>query len=191
MRESEKLATAGRLAASIAHEINNPLEAITNLIYLARRAKDLPEVEQHLSVADEEELRRVALLTSQSLRFYKRSGAPQALKPSDLLDSVLDVYGRRLESARIRVERRERMCDSIVCFESELRQVISNLVCNAADAMKLKGGRLVARTREDGIRALYPLPGPGALRLWNATAARSGRSFGVGLVLCRSRSLKH
>ena len=104
-------------------------------------------MEQHLSLADAE-LRRVALLTSQSLRFYKQSTAPQAVKPSDLLDSVLDVYGRRLESAGIRIERRERMCDSIVCFESELRQVLSNLVRNAADAMKGKGGRLIARTRE-------------------------------------------
>ena len=146
LRESEKLATAGRLAASIAHEINNPLEAITNLIYLARRAKDMGEVEHHLSIADAE-LRRVALLTSQSLRFYKQSTAAQAVRPSDLLDSVLDVYGRRLDGSGIRVERRERTCDSVVCFESEIRQVISNLVRNAADAMK-SGGRLLARTRE-------------------------------------------
>lgn len=156
LRESEKLATAGRLAASIAHEINNPLEAITNLIYLARRAHDLDEVEQHLSVADAE-LRRVALLTSQSLRFYKQSSAPQACKPTDLLDSVLDVYARRLQSLSIRVEKRERTCDSIVCFESELRQVLSNLIRNAMDAMKGRGGgRLIVRTREanDWVRDL-------------------------------------
>ena len=147
LRESEKLATAGRLAASIAHEINNPLEAITNLIYLARQATDLAEVEEHLAVADDE-LRRVALLTSQSLRFYKQSTAPTAVRPSDLLDSVLDVYARRLEAGNIRVERRERMCDSVVCFESELRQVLSNLVRNAMDAMPAAGGRLLVRTRE-------------------------------------------
>lgn len=148
LRESEKLATAGRLAASIAHEINNPLEAITNLIYLARHAPTLEVVEQHLSTADAE-LRRVALLTSQSLRFYKQSSAPQAVKASDLLDSVLDVYVRRLQSLRIHVEKRERTCDSIVCFESEIRQVISNLIRNAIDAMKPSGGgRLIARTRE-------------------------------------------
>lgn len=147
LRESEKLATAGRLAASIAHEINNPLEAITNLIYLARRSATMDEAEQHLSVADAE-LRRVALLTSQSLRFYKQSSAPQAVKASELLDSVLDVYERRLQSMGVRVERRERTCDSIVCFESEIRQVISNLVRNAMDAMKgCGGGRLIARTR--------------------------------------------
>src|SRR5579875_2749765 len=147
LRESEKLATAGRLAASIAHEINNPLEAITNLIYLARRAKTHAEVEQHLGGADAE-LRRVALLTSQSLRFYKQSSAPQAVRPSDLLDSVLDVYSRRLDANGIRVEKRERMCDSIVCFESELRQVLSNLVRNSMDAMRGAGGRLLVRTRE-------------------------------------------
>ena len=148
LRESEKLATAGRLAASIAHEINNPLEAITNLIYLARHSSTMDEVEQHLSIADAE-LRRVALLTSQSLRFYKQSSAPQAVKPTELLDSVLDVYARRLQSMGVVVERRERTCDSIVCFESEIRQVLSNLVRNAMDAMKGRGGgRLVARTRE-------------------------------------------
>ena len=146
LRESEKLATAGRLAASIAHEINNPLEAITNLIYLARRATDLAEVEEHLAAADDE-LRRVALLTSQSLRFYKQSTAPTAVRPSDLLDGVLDVYARRLETAGIVVERRERMCDSVVCYESELRQVLSNLVRNAMDAMRGVEGRLLVRTR--------------------------------------------
>ena len=150
LRESEKLATAGRLAASIAHEINNPLEAITNLIYLARHAATLEEVEQHLAFADAE-LRRVALLTSQSLRFYKQSTAPQAVKPSELLDSVLDVYARHLQSSGIQVEKRERGSGSILCFESELRQVLSNLVRNAMDAMKGRGGgggRLMVRTHE-------------------------------------------
>lgn len=147
LRESEKLATAGRLAASIAHEINNPLEAVTNLIYLARRSPSIEEAEVHLGMADAE-LRRVALLTSQSLRFYKQSSAPQAVKGSDLLDSVLDVYNRRLEGLRIQVQKRERTCDSIVCFESELRQVLSNLIRNAMDAMRTRGGRLLIRTRE-------------------------------------------
>ena len=148
LRESEKLATAGRLAASIAHEINNPLEAITNLIYLARRAPNLQEVEEHLSIADAE-LRRVALLTSQSLRFYRQSSAPQAVKPTDLLESVLDVYARRLHGMSIEVQRRERACDSIICFESEIRQVLSNLVRNAMDALQGRsGGRLIVRSRE-------------------------------------------
>ena len=157
LRASEKLATAGRLAASIAHEINNPLEAVTNLIYLARHAESMHEVEDHLSLADEE-LRRVALLTSQSLRFYKQSTAPQAVRATNLFDSVLDVYGRRLEQGSIQVERRERTCDSIVCFESEIRQVLSNLVRNSMDAMK-GGGRLLARVRaatnwRDGTRGV-------------------------------------
>ena len=147
LRESEKLATAGRLAASIAHEINNPLEAITNLIYLARRSENMEEAESHLSLADAE-LRRVALLTSQSLRFYKQSSAPTAVRPCDLLDVILDVYARRMSSMHIVVDKRERTCDAIVCFESELRQVLSNLVRNAMDAMREGGGRLSARTRE-------------------------------------------
>ena len=200
LRESEKLATAGRLAASIAHEINNPLEAITNLIYLARRAENMEEAEAHLSLADSE-LRRVALLTSQSLRFYKQSSAPQAVQPCDLIDVVLDVYSRRMSSMRIEVDKRERTCASIVCFESELRQVLSNLVRNAMDAMRERGGRLLARTREathwrDGTRGvLFTVADTGdgmsrevKGRIFDAFYSTKGNS-GTGLGLWVSREI--
>ena len=144
---SEKLAAVGRLAASIAHEINNPLESVMNLIYLARQSENNESMRDYLTQADKE-LQRVAHITSQSLRFYKQSTKPQAVRPSSILDAVLELYNGRLESANVRVERRERMTQSIVCMESEIRQVLSNLIRNAIDAMEGAGGRLLVRTHE-------------------------------------------
>jgi two-component system sporulation sensor kinase C len=147
LRESEKLAAVGRLAASIAHEINNPLESVMNLIYLARQLGSDGVLREYLAQADKE-LQRVAHITSQSLRFFKQSTKPSAVSPSGLLDAVLDIYSGRLENADVRVERRYRMIGSIVCMESEIRQVLSNLVRNSFDAMKGSGGRLLVRSRE-------------------------------------------
>jgi two-component system sporulation sensor kinase C len=147
LRESEKLAAAGRLATSIAHEINNPLEAVTNLVYLARGKCNDPEAEQLLGMA-EKELRAVAHITAQSLRFYRQSTKATAVRPVDLISTVLDLYEKRFVERGIVVTRKDSMSESIVCFESEIQQVISNLVRNAIDAMSKSGGRLVVRTRE-------------------------------------------
>ncbi len=151
LRESEKLAAVGRLASSIAHEINNPLEAVMNLVYLSQHA--LPEIEEtavsrrHLSRVDLE-LQRIKLVTAQSLRFYKQSNAPEAVRCEELLTSILDIYAPRMANFGIVVERRERFAEHIVCVASEVRQVLSNLVSNAIDAMRNRGGRLFVRTRE-------------------------------------------
>ena len=147
LRESEKLAAVGRLAASIAHEINNPLESVTNLLYLARREEDDSTRDEYLEAA-ENELGRVSHLTSQSLRFYKQSSKPQAIRPVDLITAVLGIYSVKLLNYSIAVERRDGMSESIVCLESEIRQVLSNLVRNAMDAMQGRNGRLLIRTRE-------------------------------------------
>jgi two-component system, sporulation sensor kinase C len=151
LRESEKLAAVGRLASSIAHEINNPLEAMMNLLYLAQN--NLPEIEGNADTAEylrhlDEELQRVKLITARSLRFYKQSHGPEAVLASALLNSVLDVYAPRLLNYNVRVERRERSTEHIVCLVSEIRQVFSNLVTNAIDAMSKDGGRLLIRTHE-------------------------------------------
>ena len=146
-RESEKLAAAGRLATLIAHEINNPLEAVTNLVYLARGKCHDPEIELLLGRA-EHELRAVARITAQSFRFYRQSTKATAVRPVDLISTVLELYERRFVERDIVVTRKDSMSESIVCFESEIQQVISNLVRNAIDAMSKSGGRLVVRTRE-------------------------------------------
>jgi PAS domain S-box-containing protein len=146
LRESEKLAAVGRLASSIAHEINNPLESVMNLLYLAQQESDLPKLMTYLAQADKQ-VQRVSLITSQSLRFYRQSSKPQAVKPCELLESVLDLYESRAEHSRVRIERRERSTELIVCLESEIRQVLNNLVRNAIEAMGSSGGRLPIRSR--------------------------------------------
>lgn len=147
LRESEKLAAVGRLASSIGHEINNPLEAVMNLIYIAERMDIPAEAKEVLAQADRE-LQRVKHITSQSLRFYKQSTQARAVGCSELLETVLHLYETRLQNAAVAVELRERSSRSIVCMESEIRQVLNNLVSNAIDAMQASGGRLLIRTRE-------------------------------------------
>ncbi len=144
--QGEKLAAVGRLASSIAHEINNPLESVINLIYLSRKYAQLPEVQRLLDAADEE-LRRVAVIATQTLRFHKQSTKPQAVSASDLFSTVLSIYEGRLKNSNIVVSRRIRATKPVVCFEGDIRQVLSNLIGNAIDAMP-RGGRLLLRSRE-------------------------------------------
>jgi PAS domain S-box-containing protein len=144
--QSEKLAAVGRLASSIAHEINNPLESVMNLIYLARSHARVPEAQQYLDLADQE-IRRVSIIANQTLRFHKQSTNPQAVKSLDLYNSVLSIYEGRLRNSNISVERRLRTEQPVMCFEGEVRQVLSNLISNAIDAMPT-GGRLLLRDRK-------------------------------------------
>ena len=146
LRRSEKLAVTGRLAASIAHEINNPLEAITNLLFLLRNFSDLPEgAKQYASMA-EYEVRRIAEITQQTLRFYRQPTQPARATLSELLDSVLSLYQGRINALDIRLERDYDPELSLFCFAGEIRQVFANLVGNAIDASSA-GGRLLLRAR--------------------------------------------
>jgi PAS domain S-box-containing protein len=143
--QAEKLAAVGRMASSIAHEINNPLESVINLIYLARGHAILPEVKSLLQTADEE-LRRVSIIATQTLRFHRQSTKKQAVRCSELFSTVLSIYEGRLTNSQVTVE--QRLCSQpIVCFEADMRQVLANLVGNAIDAMPA-GGRLLVRGRE-------------------------------------------
>ncbi|WP_419804432.1 sensor histidine kinase [Terriglobus sp.] len=152
--ESEKLAAVGRLAASISHEINNPLESITNLLYLAQQDPDLsPETRDYLETASSE-LIRAAHITQQSLRFHRQSTRPQRIGAADLLAPVLAIYAGRLANNHVQLHTTFRDNTEVVCREGEIRQVLSNLVSNAIDAMRL-GGLL----RIGSHRAVHPITG--------------------------------
>jgi signal transduction histidine kinase len=137
LRRSERLAAAGRLAASIAHEINNPLEAISNAIYLARVGPP-PEIPVYLKLADEE-LARVAQITKQTLGFYRETATPGAVKLSALLDDLLILFNRKLEAKNLTIKKQYRDELEIWGLEGELRQVFANQIANAIYAMPRYG----------------------------------------------------
>lgn len=143
---SEKLAAVGRLATSMAHEINNPLSAVTNLLYLALRYANSMEVKSLLNQADRE-LRRVSRVANQTLRFHRQASNSELVSTQDLFESVLVVYEGRLRNSDIRIEPRGYAKQPVECFEGDIRQALANLLGNAVDAMP-QGGRLVVGSRE-------------------------------------------
>ncbi len=146
--QSEKLNAVGRLASSIAHEINNPLEAVTNLIFLAQSNAVNPEAKEYL-VAAEIELRRVSAIANQTLQFHRQSTNPGPATVAGLIaDATLPLYQGRIANARVKVERRDRARRPVTCLDGEIRQVLSNLIGNAIDAMSGTERRLFIRSRE-------------------------------------------
>jgi len=146
LRKSEKLAAAGRLAASIAHEINNPLESVTNLVFLAKNDPGLTASGKEYLALAEDELRRVSHIATQTLRFHRQATRPAKVNIEELLDSVLTLYERRLRDAQVGVERRYFGSGDIAAFDGELRQLFANLIGNALEASR-PGCRILLRTR--------------------------------------------
>jgi signal transduction histidine kinase len=143
LRRTEKLAVAGRLAASIAHEINNPLEAVTNLLYLVGRTQLTDDARNYLELASHE-LDRVAQITVQTLRFHRRSSRPVETDLADLVESVLPLFQSRTRLLHATVQSRFRPSPKVLIHDGEVRQVIANLVSNATDALG-EEGRLALR----------------------------------------------
>jgi PAS domain S-box-containing protein len=145
--QSEKLAAVGRLASSISHEINNPLEAITNLLYLIALSEGLPEELKVYVHMAQSELSRVSQIATQTLRFHRQAVKPTAVTAGELVDAVLNLYQGRLMNSGIRVDARYKSKTRVFCFENDIRQVLNNLIANAIDAMR-NGGRLIARAHD-------------------------------------------
>lgn len=145
--QSEKLAAVGRLASSISHEINNPLEAVTNLLYLALNHEPLPPAARHYLETAQEELVRVSQIATQSLRFHRQRMHPSRIDPAELIDSILGLYHGRFANSTIQVVCKYRSTRRVLCFENDIRQVLNNLIANAADAMR-QGGRLMLRSHD-------------------------------------------
>jgi PAS domain S-box-containing protein len=145
MRRTEKLAATGRLAASIAHEINNPLEAVTNCLFLLGSGRLDARSQEYLRIA-QQELDRVTHITTQTLRFYRQSTRPVESNVNDLLEGVIALYEPRLRSYSIGIKRRYRDLPPVHAYDGEIRQVLANFIGNAIDAMQRDGGRLTLRT---------------------------------------------
>ncbi len=137
-RRTEKLAAAARLSATMAHEINNPLEAIMNLIYIARTSEDPAMVAQSLTLADQE-LDRLAHLTRQTFGFYRESKVPEPIEIPALVESVLKLHSNRLKNKNITVERNYGDCPPVCGIPGELRHAVANLISNATDAVDING----------------------------------------------------
>jgi PAS domain S-box-containing protein len=146
LMQSEKLAAVGRLASSIAHEINNPLESVTNLLYLSRGSTDLATIQGYLESA-EQELQRVSVIANQTLNFHKQSSSPTQVECDKLITDTLALYQGRLVNANICIEKRYRALRAAYCVDGEIRQVLNNLVGNSIDATP-HGGRILARSRD-------------------------------------------
>jgi PAS domain S-box-containing protein len=204
LMQSEKLAAVGRLAASISHEINNPLESVTNLLYLIAQDADLPrQARTYLSIA-EGEIARVSQIASQTLRFHRQSTKASDITPEALIESVVGVYQGRLHNSSIQVVRQHRIAASITCYEGEIRQVLHNLVGNAIDSMRT-GGRLILRTQnatswrtgQQGIRITVADTGYGMSpevlsRVFEAFFTTKGdNGTGLGLWISRGIIDKH
>jgi PAS domain S-box-containing protein len=164
LRKAEKLAAAGRLAATVAHEINNPLEAVCNLIYLVKNTDSLPEnVVGYLNMA-EQELERVSHITRQTLGFYRDSSEPGPVVLRDVLESVLRLYENKLKSKSIAVEMDLPDCPPVQALQGEIKQLMANLISNAADAVA-HGGKIrismAPADQGDGVEIKIADDGPG------------------------------
>ena len=138
---AEKFAAMGRIAGTIAHEINNPLEAITNTFFLLRNHPSLDEEARHYAQLAEQELSRVGHISRQTLSFYRESQTPVQVSVAELLDDVIKLQAGRLQSTGVAVDKRYRSSGTIHGFPAELKQVFLNLIENAIHAMP-NGGRM-------------------------------------------------
>jgi PAS domain S-box-containing protein len=145
LMRAEKLASAGRLAAAIAHEVNNPLEGLVNLVYLARGEEDLGKVRSHLLNADRE-LQRIAHITRQSLGFYRETSAASLFRPDVVIREVFDFYSFQAAQARISLYVNIKTEQKAWGNAGEFRQVISNLLANSLDACQA-GDAICVRVR--------------------------------------------
>jgi two-component system NtrC family sensor kinase len=202
LRECQKMISIGRLTAEIAHEINNPLESVGNLLYLAQAEPNLTEKASDYLHSAERELARVVQISKQTLSFYRESNQPTSIRMADLMEEVVDLYSRRIHNKKINVEREYASVQGLNALPGEIRQVLSNLVTNAIEA-SAQGGKLRLRIRSghkftdgqkiEGLRITVADTGSG---IPEAARKRLGELFfttkgqaGTGLGLWVTRSI--
>jgi PAS domain S-box-containing protein len=200
---SEKLALVGRLATSISHEINNPLEAVINLLYLINQNTNDAMVKA-FSESAQQELGRVSHIVTHTLRFNRQPYGPSREKASNLLESSAAIYLPRMKNLDVEIIRDYRDTEEVLCYGSEIRQVFANLIGNSFDALRPRG-RLVLRTRgqvhpRTGIRGVRVsiadngtgMDTPTRQRLFEPFFTTKGeKGTGLGLWVSREILRKH
>lgn len=203
IRRTEKLAVAGRLAASVAHEINNPLAALTNLLYLLKGENLSEQGSEFLSMA-ESELERVAHITTQALGFYQESRPASPHRVHPIIAQALAIHQHRIDTSHIEVEKQCEESISIICHDGEIRQVFVNLIGNALDALDGEGHLCIrvkvvpdSMKRSASIRVLISDNGPGITkeilgRLFEPFTTTKGQTrTGLGLWMCERILIRH
>jgi PAS domain S-box-containing protein len=168
LRKTEKLAATGRLAGTMAHEINNPLEAVTHLLYLIERNPSLDDTAREYARVATEEVNRIGHIAKQALGFYRESAAPVEVSIAELIENVVQLYSAGAQNKNVALEAQLETRATIPAFPGEMRQVFSNLIVNAVDAVQ-RGGVVKIRVKHGrdwksstlGIRVLVSDDGPG------------------------------
>ncbi|HUS18047.1 MAG TPA: PAS domain S-box protein, partial [Terriglobales bacterium] len=199
LRMADRLASVGRLAVTISHEINNPLEAVVNLIYLAKGAthRDPQGAADFLALA-EQELARVSHITRQTLTFYRGSQQPGITRVAEHLHHLVSVFGPKLKNKSINLELDVRHDDEVNAVANDLQQVFTNLLSNSVDAVPLEG-TIRIRVRRATLGGLPALrisvadsgPGitPDVLRKMFEAFYTTKKDVGTGLGLWVSRGI--
>ena len=202
LRRTEKLAAAARLAATVSHEINNPLEAVGNLIFLARTNPALPErVREQLQMA-EQELARVSHITRQTLGFYRESTLPTSVHIPALVESTLKLYSNKLQHKQIKLRLALEECPPITGLAGEIQQLVSNIISNAIDALPFDGtlkidACLATLLNRRSIRLTIEDDGPGIApenlgRIFEPFfTTKQDVGTGLGLWVCKEIAERH
>jgi two-component system, chemotaxis family, CheB/CheR fusion protein len=143
---SEKLAASGRLAAALAHEINNPLQAITNLMTLLGQSAELDAQAREYVTLASNELNRIVHLIRQTLGFYQEAASPTPVNVKEVLEGVLKLYAKQIEAKQTQLTKRFQLDKTFDCYPSAIRQVFSNLLVNAMEAIH-SGGQITLRVK--------------------------------------------
>ncbi|HWC18390.1 MAG TPA: PAS domain S-box protein [Terriglobales bacterium] len=168
LRKTEKLAATARLAGTMAHEINNPLEAVTHLLYLIDRNESLDEAARGYTHIAMEEVDRIGHIAKQALGFYREAASPVEVNIAELIGSVIELYTAGAQNKGVRLETQLETQTTVKAYPGEMRQVFSNLIVNAVDAVQ-RGGLVKIRVKHGrdwrrntlGIRVLVADDGPG------------------------------
>jgi PAS domain S-box-containing protein len=202
LRRTEKLAAAARLAATVSHEINNPLEAVGNLIFLAKLSPETSEQTKELLHLAEQELARVAHITKQTLGFYRESALPTSVDIPVLIESALKLYSNKLQMKQIQLQLALAPCPPITGLAGEIQQLVSNIISNAIDALPHRGtlnidASFVTLIGSESIRLTIMDDGPGIApenlkRIFEPFfTTKKDVGTGLGLWVCKEIAERH